>query len=56
MKTIDIIIIAIIAALIATAVFFAIKRKKKGGCCGCGKDDCPYKKGGKNKRHGGDEK
>ena len=47
MKAIDIIIIVIIAALIITAVCFAIKRKKKGGCCGCGKDDCPYKKADK---------
>ena len=54
MKVIDIIIIVIIAALVITAAYFAIKRKKKGGCCGCGKDDCPYKKGGKNKRPDGD--
>ena len=54
MKAIDIIIIVIIAVLIITAVYFAIKRKKKGGCCGCGKDDCPYKKGLKKNRPDGD--
>ena len=54
MKAIDIIVIVIIAVLIITAVYFAIKRKKKGGCCGCGKDDCPYKKGGKKNCPDGD--
>ena len=50
MKAIDIIIIVIIAVFIITAVYFAIKRKKKGGSCGCGKDDYPYKKGDKKSR------
>ncbi|MBR5372865.1 MAG: FeoB-associated Cys-rich membrane protein [Oscillospiraceae bacterium] len=46
MNTADIILTAVIAAAVVFAVTQCIRRKKKGGCCGCegcSRCSCPQK-------------
>ena len=47
----------IVLLIVAATVFFAVRRvvhtvRRKGGGCGCGCSDCPYK-GGCNKKEAG---